>query len=285
MSDTTHNYDTGEYSRWQTIDKGMSAQVDAGDPTVVSHALMAHGREASGGNRFQLAYAAVHNRSGAAAFCGIGARIPSTLWLAGQWTDATTTYTDDTTDAQDTGGTDVPLETTTNNDGFIVLSRVPFNCVSLNVVTASIGAGVVRSAHYVSPGGTWKALPNLTTTLPQTAGQNYVVGENVLLFLPPADWAITTGGEGTSIPVGYYAIRVRATTAPTTAGVAHTMTVHRIYWMTEGIADNAVFEVPLGGMYAPLELNGDYLTAVVACAAGTTTTMGSRVTALARCRG
>ena len=51
-----------------------------------------------------LGYFSLLNRSGGAASVGIGVRIPNHLWSAGQWVDATTTYTDDTTDAQDVGG-------------------------------------------------------------------------------------------------------------------------------------------------------------------------------------
>lgn len=277
--------DSGRYTRWQLVDVGLSTVCDGGDPTVTSHGLLLHPRGLAEGSHFQVAYGSIQNRSGAAAFCGLGVRIPISFWRAGQWVQATTTYTDGTTDAQDTGGTDFPLETTTANDGFCVFSRTPFNCVSLLCATASVGAGVVRAARY-STGGAWVSLPNLATCLPQTAGQNYVVSaENIALFNSPADWQVTTGAEGTGIPVGFYGLNIRATTAPTTAGVAHSLTVHRMYWMTEAVADNAILEVGLSGGFAPLDMNGDMLTTVVVNTAGTTPALGSRVTAIVRTRG
>lgn len=280
-----HGWSDSEFSKWLTIDVGMSKACDGGDPTSYLHVLKAHERDQRAGVRFQLAYAALHNRTGAAAFVGIGVRLPITDWTAGQWVDATTTYTADTTDAQDrTGAGDFPLETTTNSDGFCVFANTPFSCLAIDVSTASVGAGVVRAARY-SAAGAWKDLPNFTTTLPQTAGQNYAIQEHVALWVPPADWVVTTGAEGTGVPVGKYGFQVRATTAPTTAGLADSLTVHRLYWMTEGVADNAVAEVALGGMYAPLELAGEAMTAVIVNAAGTAPTMGSRITALARTRG
>lgn len=276
---------TQHYNRWFLVDKGLSKFCDGGDPTIATHGLLAHERGLQAGSDFQLAYAEVNNRSGAAAFCGVGVRIPNTLWKAGQWVNSTTTFTDDTTDAQSSGGTDFPLETTTVNDGFCVFSKVPFNCLSINVVTASIGASVARAARY-SVGGAWVSLPNLMTCFPQTAGQQYLAAqETIFLCLPPADWALTTGAEGTGVPIGYYGLNVRATTAGTTAGVAHSLTVHRMYGVTEIVADDAVRTWNLGGVYAPLDVNGDLLTAVVVNAAGTTPVLGSRITALVRARG
>ena len=282
---TTHNFSDGDYGRWQTVDLGMSKMCDGGDPTSYLHVLMAQERDVRAGSKFQLAYAAIQNKTGATAFAGIGVRLPITAWTAGQWVHATTTYTADTTDAQDRSGAgDFPLETTTINDGFCVFADRPFNCLSLDVTTASVGAATERSIFYTAAGA-WKALPNIATCLPQTAGQNYAIQEHIALWVPPADWVVSTGDEGTGVPVGKYGINIRASAAATTAGKADSLSVHRMYWVTEGLADNAILEVGLGGMYAPLELAGEALTAVVVNVAGTTPTMGSRVTALARARG
>lgn len=275
----------GDYSRWATFDIGMSKACDGGDPTSYLHVLATQDRDVRAGSKFQIAYASIHNRTGAAAFCGIGIRLPIVAWTAGQWVDATTTYTDDTTDAQDRSGAgDFPLETTTINDGFCVFADRPFNCLSLDVTTASVGAAVARAIFYTAAGA-WKAMPNIGTSLPQAVGANYAIQEHVAMWVPPADWVVSTGAEGTNVPVGKYGVNIRATAAATTAGKADSLTVHRMYWLTESVADNAIMEIPLGGMYAPFELAGEALTAVVVNAAGTTPTMGSRVTVIARSRG
>src|SRR5438552_125372 len=56
----------------------------------------------------ELGYFSMHNRAGGAIFAGMAVRIPNQFWQAGQWTDATTTYTDDTADAQSAAGNDFP---------------------------------------------------------------------------------------------------------------------------------------------------------------------------------
>ena len=88
------------------------------------------------------------------------------------------------------------------------------------------------------------------------------------------------GGHGTGVTVGEYGLRVRATTAPTTAGVATTMSVHRLHFLLSGLADSNLYEIPLGGMYAPLETNGEALVAFCSIAASQ-----NMVAALVRARG
>jgi len=206
---------------------------------------------------------------------GIGVRIPNDLWFAGAWVNATTTYTDDTEDAQDAGANDFPLETLTNNDGYIVLSKVKFSVVSLDVGTASVDAtDPARAARY-SSGGTWAAL---TTLVLDGEATEYSTGEQLLVFAPPADWEVTTGAEGTGIPAGYYALNVRATTAPDgTAGVADSLSVYMVYFLQTLTAAGSV-EYNL----APVEMwmpHGDALVALFS-----TANAANRVTALVRPR-
>src|SRR3990172_1572294 len=54
--------------------------------------------------------AQVQNRSGGTAVVGVGVHIDPSQWFAGQWTDATLIYTDDTADAQNGTVSDFPLE-------------------------------------------------------------------------------------------------------------------------------------------------------------------------------
>lgn len=195
-------------------------------------------------SRFVIGEGAIHNRSGSSAVVGIGGRLPVDLWKAGQWTDATTTYTDDTTDAQDAGTSDFALDTlNTDNDGFIVLSLVPFNIISVVVGTADAGGAPVYDLAYSIAGGTWTTLTN--TFVAPTFG---ATGEQLIWFADPANWAVTEAGHATGIPTGYYAIRVRATTAPTgTAGLASVLVLGKMFYSTEGIADNATWVIPQDG--------------------------------------
>lgn len=206
--------------------------------------------------------------------CSIGVRLPNWLWNAGFWTDATTTFTDDTTDWQDAGANDFALSTvSTNNDGFIVYSRVKFNLITINVGTASSGTSQTAVANY-SKGGTWSAFPTNPFLAAFTGGGTfYPTGENIIYFREPADWGLTTGAEGTGIPSGMYAVRVRATVAATTAGGSgNAAEVWRMYLpsqiKSDGtglLADGAIIELPgqLGAISMPYgDAMGVYSTVV-----------------------
>lgn len=274
---SNHGFSEGEYSRWQAIDVAPTALIDGGDPASNTHVLYSHARGEAGGIRLQLAYGAIQNRSGATVSVGLGVRVPTTLWKAGQWVNATTTYTDDTTDFQDAGASDAALETLTNNDGFLVSSSLKFNALSINVGTASVGVPV-RVLEYSTGTSTWTAITNYISF--DGAGAVYPTGENVIVWVPPANWAVMASGHGTGVTVGHYGIRVRATTASGTAGVASTMSVHRLYFTLSGLADTNLYEVALAGMYFPMELTGEALVSYIS-----TLNNQNRVTALVRARG
>ena len=155
---------------------------------------------------------------------GIGFRLRNDQWRAGQWTEVGSVFTNDTVDAQDIGTSDFALETTTANDGFVILSYQPFNWVSINVGTAGIGAGTVGAVRYSNAAGSgWVTLGanqtfDASDNFTRTAGVNFATGENIFAWYPPLNWGKTLGLTG--IPDGFYALNVRATTAPTTAALA-----------------------------------------------------------------
>lgn len=246
-----------------------------GTATPAANATISSGTMRIGG--FSL-----HNRSGGAISVGLGARLPNYLWKAGQWVDATTTFTDDTTDAQDSDTNDFALETTTNNDGFIVLSRVPINAISLNVTTDSAGGAAVRAISYSSgvDGHTWST-PNANITLSSDgAAGDWATGEKVWAWMLPYDHTPTTAdnGLGTGIPKGYYAVRLRATTAPSgTAGLALNMEVFRFLHFTEALADNGVYEAFYGASEARVPVEADALVAFFG-----TANAGNRATVFVR---
>ena len=213
----------------------------------------------------------LHNRAGGTqAGIGIGVRIPNTLWQAGQWTHASTTFTDDTTDAQSTAASDFPVETTTDNDGYVILSRVPFNALSIDVATTSAGAAPVRAARYstiVSGTSAWStAMANMIAFTGST-GQFSITAttaslEGLVVFNLPADFTASVGLDGvlgTGINAGWYALNIRSTTAPTGAASADSLSVYRLNFLTEQLADNGVYEMFFGSSEARLLMEGDAL--------------------------
>lgn len=227
--------------------------------------------------RTAVAYASLHNRSGGAAVLGIGVRIPNARWRAGQWTDAAgTPYSDDTTDAQDAGASDFALETTTANDGFVIACDLPFNAISINVGTASVGAGAVRAARYGNTAGDgWTDFANLFVQDAATGVMS--TGENVMVWSPPLDWGLSGATGLGGAPQGRYVVNVRATTAPTTAALATAIEIFRLYLLTEAVADNGTLE--FSPMLGDLIMSGG--TNVVALFSGTADNQ-NRVTALIR---
>jgi len=187
----------------------------------------------------KVGYFAQQNRSGSACVAGLGARLPNRYWRFGQWVDATTTFTDDTTDAQSTAAADVALETTTNNDGYVIYSPVRFNAISINVATASTGGTPARAIRY-SNGTGWTTLTNPYVL--DASGANYATGENIVVFAPPVDWLPMASSVPTGLRAGFYALNIRATTAPTgTAGVASAVEVLQVLKPYEALADNAEY--------------------------------------------
>ena len=219
------------------------------------------------------------NRSGGAAYVGLGVRIPNHYWIAGQWDDSGgPSYISDTADAQDRDADDFALETLTINDGFVVASRVSFNAILIDVTTASALAvgDPVRAARYSDSAGTgWSAL---TTILHTAAAVEYSTSaETVIAWDVPTDWGLTTGLV--EIPNGYYAVNVRATTTPdTTAGLANSLSLYRFYFL-ESIANNATKEMN----FSPAEAWMPYGDAVSSFFS--TANASNRVTALLRPRG
>jgi hypothetical protein len=90
---------------------------------------------------------------------------------------------------------------------------------------------------------------------------------------------------GTDVPLGYYGIRVLATTAPvTTAGVADSLSIYRLYFLTEAVGDNGTLSQDFGAKDFIMatdpstgEVYGDALVALFSTALD-----GNRVTALVR---
>lgn len=264
--------------------RGTNQQTDVGlifqPPTYKAYGAGAVAAQTFSAGGIRIGGASLHNRGGGAAPVGIGVRIPNMYWKAGQWTDATTTYVDDTTDAQDAGSDDFALETTTNNDGFVILSRIKFNAISFDVTTASSGGTPARAVRFATAAGTGWQSAESNLFVHNVSSGNYATGENVIVWSPPVDWGLSSS-LATDLPNGYYAVNVRATTAPSsTAGLARAIELFRIYFPTEGLADNGVYEAFFGSSEFTMPPEGDGLVALFG-----TANDQNRVTGLVRSAG
>jgi hypothetical protein len=180
----------------------------------------------------------VHNRSGGTINVGIGFRLHNSVWKAGYWTEVGSVYADGTSDAQDLPATtaDFALETMTDNDGFVILCQHPFDWVSIRVVTAGVGAAThaIRYSNYAGTG--WTAYDANSIFVDTITTALWAAGEIKMVWTAPDDWGkVTSIG---SIPAGWYALNVRATSHPaTSAAVASVMEIGKMLSL-EGLVDN-----------------------------------------------
>jgi hypothetical protein len=148
-------------------------------------------------------------------------------WNAGQYTNSGTVYTDDTTDAQQSTADDVPLATTTANDGFFISCYATFSKVVFTSVDAFTGSPVASYQYY--DGSAWQTL-TLTTTPVWTTGGNLT-----MIFDWPSAWGKWDGTEDHM--ANMFCIRVRFTTAPTNTPTCDQITVSDVHYLTAIMAD------------------------------------------------
>lgn len=175
-------------------------------------------RTGAAGRGIAVHRALVENDAAGAVTVGIGARLANGKWDAGQWTQATTTFTDDTTDAQDAGASDFPLHVAgTNNDGHLIACLEPFSAVLYDIGTAFVDTDGGATEEWSYWDGTQFTA---FTPLARTANPMFAAtGRNEMLFQPPADWATATSTQITGLATGsWYVIRYRATDAPSGVG-------------------------------------------------------------------
>lgn len=150
----------------------------------------------------------------------VGQQFPNLRWGLYQRVAATPNV-DKTTDIQ--AGTAVTIFTTTNNDGYFVSALKPFTKFTFVISQATTGAPVYTYEYY--NGSAWSTL-TLTTTPTYSA-----LGSTTAEFVAPSDWAAGVTGEGV-VSTTYYNIRVKATTAPTTACKATSLAVYNTTYDT-----------------------------------------------------
>jgi len=166
------------------------------------------------GDRLYVKSVEVGNSVGSAQALGWGYKLPNAMWKAGQWDDSeTASYIEDTTHAQDSTVNNFALTTTTNNDGIVVAAMEPFNVIGIDVGTAGGSAPTLEYTYW--NGSSWATLNTFKTPdLTNTSAYQYLV------FHTPGDWDVTAAGDTPvdtdTVPAGYYAVRIRATGAPST---------------------------------------------------------------------
>lgn len=186
----------------------------------------------------------LHNRSGGAASVGIGGRIANRHWIAGTLTSDGATFTDRTSGYQSTTETIFGADADVN-DGVVILSRVKFDWVSVNVTTAEVdgGAAVDHTVQY-STGATWSnAGANMATTDNFTLTNTvYTAAVKNYVMFAPADWSVTAGNGGT--PNGYYGIHFTSAQmgAGDTAALVTGIEIGNMFVM-EALADNGVWQI------------------------------------------
>lgn len=294
MGSKTHGWDDGDYSRWVAIGPtGNAYKLNGGDPADHTAVHYRHERQDITACKFQLAYLQMQNRSASTLTVGAGVRIHSAAWVAGDFLWSTNTFNDDTTDAQDAGASDFLMErsvasgTAAASSGFMVGCRHKFNCISINVTQASVGGApspvrIFRYSTSAASPSNWVQLPNAHLYVPPTSSGQWAVGEQLVWWPMQNDWdqSPSDGYHAAGASAGYYWVQILSTTAASAAASAGTISVADLPFTIESLADNALYEPTLGGMYVPMNPAGDaFVTAWSAASAGNT------VVAMLRARG
>ncbi len=144
--------------------------------------------------------------------------IKDSLWWAGSGANIQAAVTVDTTDAQSATANDFPLEVAnTANSGCMFGAPIPPSAISIATTTNSAGSPV-RVLEYWN-GTAWTTIAAAGALIAQPANYLTTTAEDLILFIPPNDWVKGDGGV-TNASNDTYNVRIRATTAPTTAGSA-----------------------------------------------------------------
>lgn len=190
----------------------------------------------------QILSATIRN-TGETAQLAIVGLLKDTAWWAGQASNIQASVTVDTTDAQSAAANDFALEVANAaNSGCMFGATLPFGAVSIATTTNSAGSPV-RVVEYWN--GAWTTISNTTgMIIAQPANWLTTATEDLLVFVPPVDWV--KGGSGTNVNQNTYNLRVRCTTAPTTAGLASRVYLGMVFAANANVAANAEYNAPWG---------------------------------------
>jgi hypothetical protein len=180
----------------------------------------------------------VHNGAGAAVRAYVGGRLrddPS-YWFAGTWQAADAPdYTDSTAAVQAAAGA-MEIVSTVINDGFVLGAYRKFNAVVLQV-SNHVAGGTKPTEVYQYWNGAWVTLG----TFEAPALYAEAAEQQVIMFNPPEDWALTTvAAPGAGIPAGGYVIRVLDAAASSDTAEVDRIFVGTVRWgcLNVGAAGN-----------------------------------------------
>jgi hypothetical protein len=219
-----------------TVQNGIPASAGIATPVSAS-ILSAPGLVMS---RSSVTFLEVQNRGASATPAAIVGFMKDQFWIAGQWTDASTTFVDTTINAQAGVSNGFVLETTTQNDGFIVGAMYPFGAISLDVTTAGSGTTTSHTIEYWN-GTAWVGIvaAGMLVDVARTSA-DWAAGEDLILFTPPGPWA--KGGSGTDVPQTTYNIRIKRTNVTqATAALARRVYVGAVLFSVDQLATNGVY--------------------------------------------
>ena len=206
--------------------------------------------------RSSVSFLEVQNRYTGTTPVAIVGLLSDQNWVAGQWTDTTTTYTDTTSTAQSGVSNSFALETTTQNDGFIVGALYPFGAISLDVTTAGSGTATSHTIEYWN-GTSWVAITaaGMLVDIARTA-TDWAAQEDLILFTSPGLWV--KGGSGTGVNQSMYNIRIKRTNAiQATAALVRRIYVGIVMFSIDALAVNTAYS-PVTGNMLPLDIP-DYI--------------------------
>ena len=191
----------------------------------------------------QLAFQemSVHNRTGGAIDVGILVKLAAEAYTLGTIDDSATP--DFIAGSLPSSTNVVELFSTTDDDGFLVSSRKQIGLVGFTVSQAEAGTPVYEYTYF--NGTSYVALTTIETPAAWTATDHLIV------FIAPHDWVV-----GTTVAVGGSAtafnLRVRATTAPSTAVEVNDMWVGEFLDFQEALGDNSALEIAAEDEKEPL---------------------------------
>lgn len=193
----------------------------------------------------RLRTATIRN-TGETAQLAIVGLLKDATWWAGQGANVQAAVTVDTTDAQSAAANDFALEVANSaNSGCMFGATQPFGVVSIATTTNSAGSPV-RVVEYWN-GSAWTTIANTTgMIIAQPANWLTTATEDLLLFVPPADWAKGSGSVANASNETFN-LRVRCTTAPTTAGLASRVYLGMVFAANANVAANAEYNAPWNG--------------------------------------
>lgn len=181
--------------------------------------------------KIRLYHTEIGNSSGSNIAAGFGYIVPNSMYKVGFYTASGSSISDDTTDAQSSTASDVPLFTvSTNDNGHVISASVRFNIVQYVIPTTANNNGTIAYTYW--NGSAWTSFTPITAATLSSTGTTYAIFNNF------ADWTPFTSSSVTGGTAGHYAIKVAATSAPSSsAALASTVKIVSLLDFLEVLQD------------------------------------------------